>query len=431
MIEWLNLVRTVYTSFSELMAMVYAMLMIPPRFSARKNYAAAGCAWLVLSLMDIYSVYLRGTAFIFLLLPSTLIFQGTVLFLSQYRDTRTLFAGLTASTFAILAQTTGDVAHALSGSLALGLLFGTAALGGLLFICIRVIREPYRRLYHTSSAVFRWLFVMPVLFYAGLFVLAYWPRSLLENKQNILPCVILILLIPASYLLEFALLNSERAKAEYEHRQSQLEAYVKGLERQNGNLQDCQLKSRIVRHDMRHFVGSLSVLLAEGRIAQAQEVLADITQSIDASKAEVYCENPIINSVLYGQLAQAKANHIAVTDSMDIPAQLGDAVNVTELAGVLANLLENAVNAVLHLPETERWLLLSAKCTDTQLIITMKNPYAGSLRLSPETGLPESAAGEEHGFGMRSIAAFTERYHAIFDFEAEGHIFKVHLLVRR
>ena len=312
-----------------------------------------------------------------------------------------------------------------------GLLFGTAALGGLLFICIRVIREPYRRLYHTSSAVFRWLFVMPVLFYAGLFVLAYWPRSLLENKQNILPCVILILLIPASYLLEFALLNSERAKAEYEHRQSQLEAYVKGLERQNGNLQDCQLKSRIVRHDMRHFVGSLSVLLAEGRIAQAQEVLADITQSIDASKAEVYCENPIINSVLYGQLAQAKANHIAVTDSMDIPAQLGDAVNVTELAGVLANLLENAVNAVLHLPETERWLLLSAKCTDTQLIITMKNPYAGSLRLSPETGLPESAAGEEHGFGMRSIAAFAERYHAIFDFEAEGHIFKVHLLVRR
>lgn len=92
---------------------------------------------------------------------------------------------------------------------------------------------------------------------------------------------------------------------------------------------------------------------------------------------------------------------------MRIPREIP--VNEYEFALVLANLLENAVNSVKDLEPAQKYVDAKIHCTTEYLLVDMQNEYGKEVRFDSITGLPKSERGENHGLGMQSVRAFSDR----------------------
>ena len=57
----------------------------------------------------------------------------------------------------------------------------------------------------------------------------------------------------------------------------------------------------------------------------------------------------------------------------------------------------------------KRYIKTQIHCTDEHLLIRMENEYETELLFDASTGLPKSRKGGNHGLGMQSVQAFTEK----------------------
>lgn len=107
-------------------------------------------------------------------------------------------------------------------------------------------------------------------------------------------------------------------------------------------------------HDRRHFNNVLLKLLEQSKNYEATALLQGQNQS-GPSISTAYCENPAVNAAVCHYAGLAKQAGIAVEISLDIP----DAVHVDslELAMVVSNLMENAIQAGQKLPPPIRTLI--------------------------------------------------------------------------
>ena len=111
-------------------------------------------------------------------------------------------------------------------------------------------------------------------------------------------------------------------------------------------------------------------------------------------------------------MTQARRKGIRVEADIQLSGPLP--VEEGELAIVLANALENAINACAQAPRGERVLSCRVIC-HPRLMFQIRNSCVGTVRFD-ERGQPLSdRAG--HGFGNRSIAAFCRKYGAVCQYE--------------
>ena len=99
-------------------------------------------------------------------------------------------------------------------------------------------------------------------------------------------------------------------------------------------------------------------------------------------------------------------------------------INETELATVIANALENAINACEHVEEDGRYIDIQV-ITVPHFMIQISNSFNGQIEFD-EKGVPANTD-EEHGFGMRSIVAFCEKNEAFYEFKVEKNRFALRI----
>ena len=80
---------------------------------------------------------------------------------------------------------------------------------------------------------------------------------------------------------------------------------------------------------------------------------------------------------------------------------------------IIANLFENAINAIANLKSDEKWIDIVIKESAQRLLIKIENSCR--KKLSFDECL--------YGIGIRSIISTTEKYDGMYDFSAENGIF--------
>ena len=212
-------------------------------------------------------------------------------------------------------------------------------------------------------------------------------------------------------------------KAKLESDASLMEIAAKNMKERLQLTESSMQKDRIMRHDRRHFEALLYQLLEEGNIEEAKKYLAE-RLAMEPQPVMKYCENTTVNAAISHYMACAKMENIAITVSANIPSGLS--VNELELAIVISNLLENAINACRKLPETDRYLKLTAKYK-IQLLLEIENSCDRKVALD-EDGYPFSK-NENHGIGTRSVLAFVNKTDSEICYLAEGTRFRVRMIL--
>ncbi len=209
--------------------------------------------------------------------------------------------------------------------------------------------------------------------------------------------------LPFVLLSTLALLFTLTRLAQYEQmaQERQLEemhrAYYEQLEQR-------QAQVRRLRHDMVNHLQTLSALPQEERDAYLQELL----DSPALRAPSKWSENRVVNAVLSAKAEDMAADHIRGDLSAPVPALLP--FSDTDLCAVLANGLDNAIEACRKLPDPLRRLTLRARVDKGLFVLQVLNPCPEAPEERGGRFFTTKADAGRHGLGLESIRSIAEKY---------------------
>lgn len=274
--------------------------------------------------------------------------------------------------------------------------------------CLGAIHELVHGFHHPLLRIG----ALPVIYYLYEYFMVYTSRRYIHvlALSEFLPTGLVLFFI--LFVIAYRHETEERTRAERQN--TALEMRLDYAEQQLSMLRTLQEQTAIYRHDLHHHLMMIDSLLSAGRQEQAFAYIRTAQSEIDAFTPVRFCENETVNLLLGAFQSRAEARGATLAIKAVLPGEL--ALPDTELCALLSNGLENAVNAVVRLPESsKRRIELYCGIKQSKLLIEIRNPYAGELIL--KDGLPQSPD-QAHGYGCRSIQSIVHRHRGMCTFEA-------------
>lgn len=355
--------------------------------------------------------------------------QATPLLVSKYKDFRAMFVGITASAYVLAGNIFGTLADICGAGLFSCALVQCAIHIGLLAFFIWKMRANFLRILENKKIHWGMLCVIPALFYAIVYAITMWPSSIYIYPENMLGALCVLALMVTSYMLIFAIFSQSRQDAELRENMQYLEAYAQSLKHEADLVQEKEYEAAVLRHDMKHYAILLNSYLDDGKTQEIRRLLEELDFRMQRTKPFRYCENLAINSVVTYYAKQAEKKNIRFEAKTEIPQKIS--INEFEFATVVANLLENAINAAEEpADKKKRYIKLKAHVVKERIILDVQNSFETLPEISQKTGLPVSKRGAAHGYGMQSIQAFAQKNDALFDYSVNDGVFDVRILVK-
>ncbi len=178
-------------------------------------------------------------------------------------------------------------------------------------------------------------------------------------------------------------------------------------------------------HDLKH---QIAVLRSQIGTAQKLDYLDRMEREIAVYETQNKTGNRFLDTILSGKSIHCQNEGIKLTCVADGAAL--DFMDVVDLSVLFGNALDNAIEAVSQIPQTEQRLIhLSVSRERGFLRIRLENRFQGRLRLS--RGLPVTTKADEryHGFGVRSIVNTAEKYGGSATFTQRDGWFELRILI--
>lgn len=178
-----------------------------------------------------------------------------------------------------------------------------------------------------------------------------------------------------------------------------------------------------LRHNMRLFLNNLMLCMENEGIEAARKMIATFEAKVDDTTIHRYCENAMVNYILWDYAAKCRDEKIDFQATVEI-----DGLKVDEImfSSILSNALDNALRAQKELPETERGIKVMLKTSDNKLLLSVRNPY-GKKPVFVD-GIPVSRK-MGHGYGTQSIRFMTERLGGNCQFTLDNEMFVLRVVL--
>lgn len=172
------------------------------------------------------------------------------------------------------------------------------------------------------------------------------------------------------------------------------------------------------KHDFHNKICGLLDLAETDNNKLLYQNLSKILGDFDEEEAQIYTHNPILNSILKVKSANLKKYNIATTYTITVPEKLN--IDFRDMGILVGNLLDNAIEACLLIPEEQRKIDLTIDYRNTNLIIILKNCKIPHKNHSLCTTKKNA---KEHGLGIKSVQHIVKKYNGIIEFTDNGHFF--------
>lgn len=353
-------------------------------------------------------------------IPSFLVF----LVLARDRGTRYIFTFCLADTASMWVFQLSSIIGILTGREMITVLLRLLAFPALALTVRRWFRGPYLDAVRTVEHGWGLFSLITIAFYLCLFMASYYPTLLQDRREGIPIALLLLLLLPLVYFTIFAMLRQQQEVYAVRERQGILQTQAAMMEQRVAEVRGAEERLRIERHDLRHRLDMARTLVEGRQRDEALDLLASAQAALDQATPPRYCQNAVVDAVFSLYFQRAREAGVNLETRLAIPDKLP--VDSAELCTVFANALENALHACATLPKEERKIRCTCVNAPT-LNFEVTNTYTGTVRFD-SSGLPLSPA-QGHGIGVRSIAAFCEKHHAVYRYEARDGWFRLRIIL--
>ncbi len=180
------------------------------------------------------------------------------------------------------------------------------------------------------------------------------------------------------------------------------------------------------RHDYRNHIQVLKSYAKEGDFEAIQNYLDALDQDLSAVDTVIQTGNRMADAILNSKISLAKSRNIPVTADAHVPVELK--ISEIDLCIIIGNLLDNAIEASLELPEDKRMIRIYMDIKNTQLYMSFTNLTACGKRKKIGGRFP-TTKGFDHGFGLIRIDNIVEWYHGYLNRNSESGAFTTEILL--
>lgn len=170
------------------------------------------------------------------------------------------------------------------------------------------------------------------------------------------------------------------------------------------SIREQQFEVRRLKHDLANHLQAIYSLPS----AEKNDYIEQLLQTPVYSNTLHYSEDDTVNAVLSAKKHRINDAHITLHVKADIPRELPFAKPDT--CALIANALDNAIEACCGLPQDKRMIILEAGWRKSLFVLRISNS-AKEKNINGNT-LPPSTKKDKasHGYGLRSIQEIVNRY---------------------
>ena len=177
-----------------------------------------------------------------------------------------------------------------------------------------------------------------------------------------------------------------------------------------------------IRHDINKNLINISYLLKQNNITESIDYIDAITKALENTKSIINCGNDIIDAILNYKIAVCRRHNIEISIDIDHIPDLS--INPMDLTAILANILDNAIEALDTVTTGERYISGKIFCYKNYLSIVIKNPYANQIIIEDNNIKTHKADKLHHGYGLASIRSSAEKNGGAFRVYTKNNIFR-------
>lgn len=185
--------------------------------------------------------------------------------------------------------------------------------------------------------------------------------------------------------------------------------YAGNLEREYyRSIESKRYETAKIRHDIRNQMLVVSQLVESDNISEMRQLIGDIEQQLEHTGEAIFCSVPIIEAVMVQKKEVCAENDIRLEADINI-SSTGD-ISLMHLCSIFSNLMDNAINANLSLPEEcERYIRITAHEKQGYIAVKTENPSdRRNGKLQPDRST---------GYGLKILRDISAGYGG--DFSAE------------
>lgn len=206
------------------------------------------------------------------------------------------------------------------------------------------------------------------------------------------------------------------------------EKYMTSQARHFEQSRDADTEMRMLRHDMKNHITVMNGLYEAGKTDELGRYLRELNCSYDEYRSVNTTGNEIADAIISDKKALAEKNgaELVIDGSLR-----GLEINAVTLCTILANLLDNSIEALSDV-STKRTITLSAKRSGKFWYICISNPTAHDVNTSAEinTTKPDSL---HHGLGLKSVRNAVEKIGGTLELSCKktssGYMFTAEVIV--
>ena len=178
-------------------------------------------------------------------------------------------------------------------------------------------------------------------------------------------------------------------------------------------------KLREISHDLKNQMQVIDGLVKMGEYNDALYLISIGNTRIDNLKTVYYCDNKIINSLLYFKYKEMEKRQIEFIRS-SFRLKEDEGVDNLDLCKIISNFLDNAIeeydrnfdvdaeNSLLY--GKKYFIKLQIKFANSYLIIKVENPLLHQIKISDEAIQTSKEDTKNHGLGLKIVKDITEKY---------------------
>jgi len=180
------------------------------------------------------------------------------------------------------------------------------------------------------------------------------------------------------------------------------------------------------RHDYLNHIQTIRAHAVNGDTAAVIQYLDELGADLQAVGSAIKTGNRMADAIVNSKIALAESKNIKITADINIALEL--TTSQIDLCIIIGNLMDNAVEACLQLPEEQRVIRIFMEMKSTQLYMCFTNSTAVGKR-KKIGGRFFTTKGKGHGFGLARIDNIVERHSGYINRNSEDGIFTTEILL--
>jgi two-component system, LytTR family, sensor histidine kinase AgrC len=190
-------------------------------------------------------------------------------------------------------------------------------------------------------------------------------------------------------------------------------------------IQQSQQNIRMIRHDMKNHMMTLSSLIAIGDRQELFDYMKKINANIETETIHVDTGNHYVDSILNYKIEEAIRAGAQVKVEIHIPDKMN--IQAFDLNVIIGNLMDNAIEGIREVEDKK--IHVDMVLDRSMLFLKVQNHFNGQLNRRRGEFLSTKGNEKLRGIGLRSVQSAVSIYDGTMDVETKEGLFIVTILL--